>query len=126
MNRPFRRSARRRSWSRLLPALALLLLLTSCSSTRRIADIDFAQLVRASQRLGFDIEYKDDHPLYVESASWIGTPYRYGGNDRHGVDCSARASSNTTIATATCANGASVPATSSSSGRRVRAASAAR
>ena len=88
MNRPFRRSARRRSWSRLLPALALLLLLTSCSSTRRIADIDFAQLVRASQRLGFDIEYKDDHPLYVESASWIGTPYRYGGNDRHGVDCS--------------------------------------
>lgn len=88
MSRPVRRSARRRSWPRLLPALALLLLLTSCSSTRRIADIDFAQLVRASQRLGFDIEYKDDHPLYVESASWIGTPYRYGGNDRHGVDCS--------------------------------------
>ena len=40
------------------------------------------QLARAGIILGFDIEEDDPHRLYIESASWIGTPYRYG------VDCS--------------------------------------
>ncbi len=74
--------------AKLLLAAGLLFMLASCSGTRRIANIDFAELVRASRALGFDIDYKDDHRLYTESASWLATPYRYGGNDRSGVDCS--------------------------------------
>lgn len=35
-----------------------------------------------------DIDLDDYHPLYVESAEWIGVPYRYGGNSKNGVDCS--------------------------------------
>lgn len=27
-------------------------------------------------------------PLYVESASWLNVPYRYGGTTRAGLDCS--------------------------------------
>lgn len=35
-----------------------------------------------------DIDYDDNHKLYVEVAKWIGTPYRYAGNTKAGVDCS--------------------------------------
>ena len=31
---------------------------------------------------------KDNHQLYVESAAWLGVPYRGGGNSKRGVDCS--------------------------------------
>ena len=35
-----------------------------------------------------DIDMKDNHQLYVESAAWLGVPYRGGGNSKRGVDCS--------------------------------------
>ena len=35
-----------------------------------------------------DIELTDNHKLYVNAAEWIGTPYRAGGDSRHGTDCS--------------------------------------
>lgn len=31
----------------------------------------------------------DDKDLYSAIAPWIGVPYKYGGTDEHGVDCSA-------------------------------------
>lgn len=31
---------------------------------------------------------KDNHRLYVESAKWLGVPYRGGGNNKRGIDCS--------------------------------------
>ena len=65
---------------------ALSFLLGSC---RTIAPrYDYKELAKASVRLGIDIEMKDNHALYVESASWLGVPYRGGGNTRQGVDCS--------------------------------------
>ena len=46
------------------------------------------ELARASIRLNMDIDMKDNHQLYVESAAWLGVPYRGGGNSKRGVDCS--------------------------------------
>ena len=65
---------------------ALPFLLGSCrtAATR----YDYQELAKASVRLGIDIEMKDNHALYVESASWLGVPYRGGGTTRQGVDCS--------------------------------------
>ena len=61
--------------ARLLLPLGLALLLTACSSAPRVsAPVD------------------PDHPvrfaLLQQYAHWEGTPYRYGGNSRRGVDCS--------------------------------------
>lgn len=61
---------------------------SSCRTQQSASHIDYRALVRAADKLGFDIEEHDDHALMLESASWIGTPYQYGGNTRHGVDCS--------------------------------------
>ena len=49
---------------------------------------DMRSVVNAAIALGFDIDYDDDIPLFMEAASWIGTPYRAAGNDHRGVDCS--------------------------------------
>ncbi len=64
--------------------------LCSCHTSRHgtVGSPDYRQLARAGLALGFDIDMEDDWALFTESASWLGTPYRYGGNTRAGVDCS--------------------------------------
>ena len=72
----------------------LLLLPLSMGSCRTIApQYDYQELARASIRLGIDIDIKDNHALYVESASWLGVPYRGGGTTKRGTDCSGLTSS---------------------------------
>ena len=71
---------------RLLPLLVLVLCLTGCRTAT--PPLDYRALVRAADRLGVDIGPKDHHALYLEAAEWIGTPYRNGGQSRHGTDCS--------------------------------------
>lgn len=41
-----------------------------------------------SNRLGFDINYISYPKLYENICTWLGTPYRYSGNDKNGIDCS--------------------------------------
>lgn len=68
---------------------ACLLVLISFSSCRTAAPrLDYTELARASAKLGMDIGFEDNHKLYTEAAGWIGVPYRSGGNNKRGVDCS--------------------------------------
>ncbi|WP_299231828.1 C40 family peptidase [uncultured Bacteroides sp.] len=60
--------------------------MSSCGTHRM--SYDFRDLAVAAIRLDMDIEMKDNHKLYLEAADWIGTPYRYGGTNKKGVDCS--------------------------------------
>lgn len=75
---------------RLLSHLLILGMLAALFASCRTAAprYNYKELARASIRLNMDIDMKDNHQLYVESAGWIGVPYRSGGNSKRGVDCS--------------------------------------
>lgn len=62
------------------------LALSSCKTTA--PRLNFQDLAHAAVTLDMDIDLHDNHQLYIESAKWIGVPYRYGGNSRRGIDCS--------------------------------------
>ncbi len=64
----------------------LALCLSSCRTSA--PRLDYKALAQASVRLGMDIELADNHKLYINAAEWIGTPYRAGGDSKHGTDCS--------------------------------------
>ena len=66
--------------------LLFLVFLSSCRSIT--PSYNYRELARAGITLGMDIEQEDNHRLYVEASKWIGTPYRNGGSNRKGVDCS--------------------------------------
>lgn len=68
---------------------ALVLFLSSCRTSA--PRLDYRALARASVRLGVDIGLEDNHKLYLEAASWVGVPYRAGGDSKRGTDCSGLA-----------------------------------
>lgn len=76
----------KQSFSYIIVLLGLMFCLSSCHTSA--PRLDYKALAQASVRLGMDIELTDNHKLYVNAAEWIGTPYRAGGDSRHGMDCS--------------------------------------
>ena len=68
--------------------LLLLSLLLLAGGRSAAPNLEYRALVRASSRLGLEIEASDNHRLYLEAASWLGTPYRAGGISKRGTDCS--------------------------------------
>jgi len=58
------------------------------SSNSSNNEISMSELARAGRKLGFELELSDNRRLMVESSTWVGTPYKTGGMDRSGVDCS--------------------------------------
>lgn len=75
----------KQSFSYVIVLLGLMFCLSSCHTSA--PRLDYKVLAQASVRLGMDIELTDNHKLYVNAAEWIGTPYRAGGDSRHGTDC---------------------------------------
>ena len=65
------------------------LVLTSCSSKKRVAlPADFKGPKELSRLYGVRITPDDNIFLYNEGAKWLGTPHRMGGSTKRGVDCS--------------------------------------
>ena len=67
--------------------VAILMMCASCTTTK-YTSTDYISLARAGLRLNMDIAAKDNHKLFLNAASWIGTRYKSGGTTRQGVDCS--------------------------------------
>lgn len=53
-----------------------------------VETISNSELANAGRKLGFSVERSDDRRLMCEASTWVGVPYRAGGMDRSGVDCS--------------------------------------
>ncbi|MCD7899823.1 MAG: NlpC/P60 family protein [Bacteroides sp.] len=72
-----------------LHAALLIFIIAGLSSCKTSAPkLNYRALAKASLKLGMDINLDDNHNLYIESAEWIGTRYKYGGDSKRGTDCS--------------------------------------
>lgn len=72
-------------------AVASSVMLTGCGSSRTVtARVDAP--VKPTQSVDRPVKAESVSPqagaLLAEAKSWLGTPYKYGGEDRDGVDCS--------------------------------------
>ena len=66
--------------------------LIGLSSCRSVAPHrDYQALARSAIKLGIDVKYEDNPKLYINAADWMGTPYRLGGMNKNGIDCSGLA-----------------------------------
>lgn len=70
-------------------------LMTSCSSSKQAASVVTRRQNNGSKKEPslkpprLEADALDSwRSLYSEGCKWLGTPYKYGGNDRNGVDCS--------------------------------------
>lgn len=68
--------------------IALFTTLHSCHTSKNAGNNHIRQIATAAKRLDMSIDYADNHALFIESAQWLGVPYRGGGRSKRGVDCS--------------------------------------
>lgn len=76
------------SYTMIMGFLMLCTLFFGCRSHQGLSKNEMRKIVRAGIALGVEIDAHDDHSLFLEAAEWLGTPYRNGGNDKKGIDCS--------------------------------------
>lgn len=67
---------------------------SSCGANKGNANLyDPKEVAYLSKQLEIALSNRDKEddrniPLYAEVSTWLGTPYRYGGSSKRGVDCS--------------------------------------
>lgn len=80
----------------IIVCLAALVLLGSCHSKRAattqtpVANVKGQKIppTRTGEKVDADKILSHQKLLVDEAMTWLGTPYRYGGNDKSGIDCS--------------------------------------
>ncbi len=77
----------------IVSAAMLAAMASSCGSSKHASSRKSSSLgatrTETPRHITFDSDMPQPaHALLREADSWIGTRYRYGGNDRNGVDCS--------------------------------------
>lgn len=73
----------------LLLILLFIVVLSSCRSSSKTL-YNPKEVAYLSSQLNIPISNDDQNmALYVEASRWINVPYKYGGTDRRGLDCSA-------------------------------------
>lgn len=85
------------SWRFLLVPALFFTVLVSCRSSRglkksdekeRAAAVNKAFAAEYSKKLGIPVPENANQMLIANTYQWMGVPYKYGGNDKKGVDCS--------------------------------------
>ncbi len=72
-----------------MPVLATMLLLcAACATMKPTQQSDSNFYKSSSQKMGVNFSGTEDKALIKASSSWMGVPYRYGGEEKTGVDCS--------------------------------------
>ncbi|MDR3367015.1 MAG: C40 family peptidase [Prevotellaceae bacterium] len=70
--------------------LAAQLFGSGCATLRQPAQQADGDFYRSySKKMGVSFDGTEDKSLIRASAEWLGVPYRYGGQNRSGIDCSA-------------------------------------
>ncbi|MDR1225833.1 MAG: C40 family peptidase [Prevotellaceae bacterium] len=71
------------------PHTILFIVCCACASPRRAATSGDPQFYREhSKKLGVQLQGSENKYIIHISTLWLGTPYKYGGSTRHGIDCS--------------------------------------
>lgn len=60
---------------------------TSCKTSKKNKKYEYSEIYDKHDN-EIKIDRKDNKSLYKEVESWLGTPYRYGGESKRGTDCS--------------------------------------
>ncbi len=84
---------------KLFSLIFIILAFTACKSTSRIKKDNPSNKPSSgfydcySQKLGYSLKGSEEKKFIEEVNAWLGVPYKYGGCDKNGTDCSCFVSS---------------------------------